>query len=136
MTVYAPSGGVSLISAMAARFVPWASTSGSFSGGMYPNPLTTANRTGGNVLNQLILHLVYTGPTPITIDAFEVVVTTLGAAGSVVRPGIYQVVNQSNPFIASAASTWATLLFDAGTIDTTANGARSLILGTPFTVAP
>jgi hypothetical protein len=116
------------------RFVPWSPVNpGMGTAGMYTNPLTLANRTSNNPVGQLTLHLAYSGPAPISIDQFCVNVTAAGAAGAVVRPGLYQIANQQNPWLTSNVYTWATLLYEGPLIDTTGTGARTVTFS-PVTV--
>jgi hypothetical protein len=109
-------------------FVPWDAQQGNVATGLYGNPLLRTTRNGGNALNLLLLHLLYSGPTSISIDYLDASVQTAGAAGSISHAGIYTLSNQSNPFAVANTVTWATLTFDAGTVDCTTTGGKTFVV--------
>jgi len=118
-------------------FVPWNVyyQPTSVPSGLYGNPLSKGARSGGQPLNVLLLHPLYSGPTAIAIDQLDAAVTTGGAAGAVLRAGIYLVQNQANPFyLAAPATTWATLLYAGAPLDTTTTGQKTWSIASPITI--
>lgn len=100
----------------------------------FVNPLTEDVRTIVPTVGQLALHLFYSGADGVTIDKLDAYVNTVGAAGAVLRAGVYQLADQSRPF-SSATSPWASLLLDAGTVNTaTGTGQKVWTLATPLVI--
>jgi hypothetical protein len=112
-------------------FIPW------LINGWYPNAISRAARTGGNVLNTAYLHIFNSGPDGCTIDQLDANVTTIGTAGAVTRAGIYRVLNQSRPFAFQGATPYASLVQDAGTQPTDGStGRKGWTLVSPVVVQP
>jgi hypothetical protein len=96
----------------------------------YVNPVTEDVRTLTPTLNSLVLHLFHSGAEGVTIDKLDAFVNTVGGAGAVLRAGLYRLSDQSRPFL-STTSPWATLLVDAGTVNTaTGTGQKVWTLAT------
>jgi hypothetical protein len=103
------------------RFIP-AVVGASYSGESFAG----TTRTTGQTYQQLVVAPLYSGSTAITIDLLSVNVAT-AVASAVYRMGLWTVTNQANPF-AWAAAKWADLLLDAGTVDCSTTGNKTLTI--------
>lgn len=106
---------------------------GAIYNGNGPNGTTT--RTTGTTLNTLVAGgPLHSGATGVTLDQFDCNIVTIGTAGAVYRAGVWIIDNQDNPFSWQAATQWATLLRDVGTMDAATAGVTTVVPGTPVVV--
>lgn len=95
----------------------------------------TTTRTTGTAIDRLVVGgPLYSGATGVTLDMFDANIVTQGTAGAVYRAGVWVVDNQDNPFIFTLGVQWATLLKDAGTMDVTTTGVKTVTPAQPAIV--
>lgn len=104
----------------ASRFVP-----GAVGQTYIADTLSTGTRTTGTTFNQVVASPMFSGPDGFTIDQWTINVTTAVAA-STFRIGAWKIDDQSHPFKWSSGTKHATLAHDAGTIDTSTTGGKTL----------
>jgi hypothetical protein len=105
-------------------------------GAWYPNPMGRTISFWGPNQDLLQLWPFHSGPSGVTIDLLDTAVHVAWPTGSIMRAGLYQVLDQSDPFAWTAGTAWATLLVDAGTVGIDAVGVQQWTLATPQAIPP
>lgn len=122
--------------------VNWALSAGQLGGtsasiqGMFTHPFLTNVGAASTGLGNLVATPFFAGGG-MTVDYLDTAVTALYGAGGVVRAGIYQPINQANPFAFASGVPWANLVADAGQVATDGSTGRKIFnLAAALALAP